>query len=137
MALEHGQAYCHETIVFQIGGAPMLTLTNIRWKKSRIKGFNYGTGIDPVSYGTGHKNPVEGSFQISKSDLVRLEDGQPDKDITNIIPFDIPVTNALVQKPRQDTLKNVLILGEEQTSETGNTDIMSTIEFQASDVKPK
>ncbi len=137
MSLEYGQAYCHETMIFQVAGVPLLSLKNVRWKVARGKHFNYGTGVNPISYGTSHKLPVELSFEVSKHDLTRLQDGASDRDITNISPFDIPVTNALLQAPRLDTLKNVLIQDFEESSEEGNGDIPVTITAICSDVEPR
>ena len=137
MSLEYGQAYCHETMVYQIGGVALLSLKSVRWKKSRGKHLNYGTGADAISYGTSHKKDVELSFVVSKHDLVRLQDGQPDRDITNILPFDIPVVNDLIASPRLDTIENVMIQDYEEVSEEGSGDIPVTITAIATDVVPK
>lgn len=137
MALEYGKAFVHEQIVFQVGNTPFITLKNLRYKEARIKDFNYGTSVDPHSYGTGHRMPVEGSFQINMTEHLRLKDGQPDGDVTNILPFDIPITYANSQAPRLETLKNVMILDAEPQSESGNTDIMVTYSFKGTSVKSK
>lgn len=136
-SLAYGQAYCHESMVFQVAGVALLSLKNVRWKVARGKHLNYGTGVEAISYGTSHKMPVELSFEVSKHDLVRLQDGAADRDITNILPFDIPVINELVQATRLDTIKNVLIQDYEETSEEGNGDIPVTITAIATNVEPK
>ena len=133
----HGKAYTHDQIVFQIGNAAFVTLKNLRYKEARIKDFNFGTGVDPHSYGTGHRMPVEGTFQISFTEHLALKDGQPDGDVTNILPFDIPITYNNSQAPRIETLKFVLILDAEPQSESGNTDILVTYTFKAILVKSK
>jgi hypothetical protein len=137
MALEYGKAFVHEQIVYQVGNIPFITLKSLRYKEARIKDFNYGTQIDPHSYGTGNRMPVEGTFQINFTEHLALKDGQPDGDVTNILPFDIPITYANSQAPRLETLKNVLILDAEPSSETGNTDILVTYTFKASKVTSK
>lgn len=137
MALEHGKAYVHEQIVFQVGNTPFITLKNLSYGESKDKDLNYGTGSEPHSYGTAHEGPVEISFQINFTEHLALKDGQPDKKVTNILPFDIPITYANSQAPRLETLKNVLIKKATPQSESGNKDVMVTYEAIATHVTSK
>jgi len=123
IALINGRSFAHQDIVFNIGGVPIVSLSDISTTKSRIREFSYGTQPEPVAYGDGKKNAPEITFTMSKTDADALEFASPGNDVLNLAPFDIPLTAANTANVKFKIFKNVLITQAEETSDEDTTDI--------------
>lgn len=123
VALINGRNFAHQDLTLNIGGVPIVSLSDITTTKSRIREFSYGTQNEPVGYGDGKKNAPEITFTMSKTDADALELASPNNDVLELDPFDIPLTAANPTTPRFKILKNVLITQTEESSDEDTTDI--------------
>lgn len=123
----NGRNYAHQDILANIGGVPVVSISDISISKSQIKEFSYGTQELPVGYGIGKKNAVELTFTISKNDADSIEFASPNNDMLDLGSFDIPITGTLSTNPRFKIIKNVLITNVEETSDEDTTDIKVAI----------
>jgi hypothetical protein len=122
-ALINGKNFSHQDINMNIGGVPIVSISDITITKNRVREFSYGTQPEPVGYGDGKKNAPELSFTMSKKDADSLEMASPGNDVQNLEPFDIPLTADNGVSPRFKILKNVLVQGTEESSDEDTTDI--------------
>jgi hypothetical protein len=136
--LVNGISYGWGSIVFPVGGVPIVGVTKINYKAMQAKDNVYGAGYDPVSRGYGNKT-YEGSITIKREELNRLILAAPGKDITNIAPFDIPVIYADGTRvdPRTDLLKAVEFKGFDLTANQGDTSIDVQLDLVIGKVIPK
>lgn len=127
LALINGKNFSHQDLVVNIGGVPIVSISEITINKTRVREFSYGTQPEPVGYGDGKKNAPEVSFTMSLTDFNTLENASPGRDIQNLDPFDIPLTELSNVNPSFRILKNVLITGAEESSGEDTTDIKVSI----------
>lgn len=131
-ALINGQNFSHTQIVFNVGGVPLLSLSDISLTKTAQREFSYGTSRKPVGYGDGRDEPGDLTFTLSQTDANALVAASPDNDPTRLAPFNIPLTLLNASKPTNISIKNVLIQSYEVASEIDNKDIKMTFTAQVS-----
>lgn len=135
--LINGVSYAWSSVTVPIAGVPIVGITKIAYKKTQNKENIYGAGSMPVSRGYGNKE-FEGSITIKREELNRLILAAPNKDISDIPPFDIPVIYAAAgQTPTVDTLKMVEFKGYDQTTNQGDTSIDVELELVIGDIVTK
>lgn len=134
-ALIDGQNFTHQQIVFNVGGVPLLSLSDISLTKSTQREFSYGTSKLPVGYGDGRDEPGDLTFTLSLTDGRALVKASPDGDPTRLAPFNIPVTLLNEAKPLNVSVKNVLIQSYELTSDVDNKDIQMSFTSQFSHIE--
>jgi len=123
IAVINGRNIAHQDLIIQIVGVPITSISDISSTKNQIKEFSYGTQELPVGYGIGKKEAPELTFTMSKKDADALELGSPNKDLLDILPFDIPLTVNNPEAPRFKIIKNILIQTVEENSDEDTTDI--------------
>ena len=123
VALVNGRNYVHKDIVFSVGSAQLVSLSSLEITENTQKDFSYGTGGLPVGYGEGRDEPVQLSFELSKTDAVALENASPERNPRRLSPFDIPVTWLHPGLPRLEILKNVMIQETGQSSDIDTLDV--------------
>ncbi len=123
VALINGKNFVHSDIIFQIGGVPILSLSNLQMTSKKQKDFSYGTGNLPVGYGIGRNEPVDVTFELSMTDGIAIDRASEGNDSLNLDPFDIPITFANSSNASLIILKNVMITEVQRSSDTDTTDI--------------
>jgi len=134
-ALINGQNHSHKQIVFNVGGVPLTSLSDLTITEAKNREFSYGAQGLPVGYGDGKDEPVEVSFTLSKKDSDNLRFASPGRKQNNLPPFDIPMTLTNPSAPRFTIIKNVLIQSVEMTSDEDTTDIKESYTCIASHLK--
>lgn len=132
VALINGRNFVHKDIVFNWGGVPITSLSNLSMDSSKTREFSYGTGNLPVGYGDGHKQAEAVSFEISMTDYIALTRATDTGDVKDLDPVDIPVTFLNTSNPAGVVIKNVLVTEDNFSSETDNTDIKISVTAIAS-----
>jgi hypothetical protein len=123
IALINGKNFSHQQMIFNVGGVPLLSLSDITMTKTAQREFSFGTSKLPVGYGDGRDEPGDLTFTLSLSDGRSLVAASPDNDPTNLAPFPIPLTLLNEAKPTLFVIKNVMIQSFEVTSDVDNKDI--------------
>ena len=59
VALVNGRSYSHTDIIANIGGVPVLSISNLTINDTQDKSFSHGTSRLAVAYGEGKKNATE------------------------------------------------------------------------------
>lgn len=131
-ALINGQNFTHQQIILNVGGVPLLSLSDISLTKTAQREFSYGTSKKPVGYGDGRDEPGDFTFTLSMTDGRALVAASPDNDPTQLAPFNVPMTLLNVAKPTSISIKNVLIQSYEITSDVDNKDIKMSFTSQVS-----
>lgn len=135
--LINGVSYSWSSVTFAVAGVPVIGITKVAYKKTQNKENIYGAGAMPVSRGYGNKE-FEGSITIKREELNRLIAAAPNRDISDIPPFDIPVIYTPTgQVPIVDTLKMVEFKGFDQTTNQGDTSIDVELELVIGDIVTK
>ena len=141
MSLELGKAYSHAGRIVQIiVGVPFISVENISWDVATNRGFNFGTGKKPFSYGEGADEPVQVKINISKSDFMTLQAStisatNPVGDILRLAPFDVLCTDTHPQAPVNSTIKNFYVKSWSESSAVNETDIMIELSGEATAVE--
>jgi len=136
-ALINGQNFTHQQIRFNVGGVPLLSLSDISITKTATREFSYGTSKLPVGYGDGRDEPGDLTFTLSMTDAIKLINASPNGDPTELAPFNIPVTLLNAAKPLLMVIKNVLIESESTHSDVDNKDIKKAFTCQFSHMEYK
>lgn len=89
--LINGEAYDFASVVCNILGVPVMSISAINYATKQEKVNNYGAGKYPVSRGRGVKE-YEASLDIAMEDIEKLREVAPNGDLTDIPPFDITVS---------------------------------------------
>lgn len=134
IAVINGRNFSHQDIVFNIGGVPTTSLSNISLTYRKIREFSYGAQELPVGYGDGRDEPVELTFELSKIEAEAIASASPNNNVTSIAPFDIPLTAINPSNPVLKTVKNVLITEWAESSDVDTTDIKVSFTAIASHV---
>jgi len=127
VALVNGRNFVHKDIVFNIGGVPVVSLSNLDIRHSANKEFTFGTGELPVGLGVGRRNQVDVTFEISMTDFKALTQATDSGDLMDLDPFDIPVTFLNGANFWGMTIKNVCITEIPVTSDIDTNDIKISI----------
>ena len=135
VALINGKNYAHKDIIFNWGGAPILSLSSLDCTETQVKEFSYGTGELPVGYGVGRREAVAVTFEISMTDFLALQRASGTGGILSLPPQDIPVTLANTSGPASVIVKNILITEDSFSSDVDTTDIKVPITAIASHLK--
>lgn len=141
MGFPLGKAYSHAGRIVQVvPGVPSISVSDISWNFSKVRGFNYGTGADAYSWGEGNKEPGAVTLKMSKTDYQTIKAStisatNPNGDVRNLAPFNILITDTHPQAPVQNTLLDVLITGFDEKSATGDKDISVELTAIARDIK--
>ena len=122
-ALINGQNFTHQQIVFNVGGVPLLSLSDITITKTATREFSYGTSKLPVGYGDGRDEPGALTFTLSLTNGRDLIAASPEADPSRLAPFNIPLTLLNEAKPTNFSIKNILIQSYEVTSDIDNKDL--------------
>jgi hypothetical protein len=133
-ALILGRSFSHADLFINIGGVPIVSISDITVKRAKQKEFGYGTGTLPVGYGEGKYEPVEVSFTMDKVEAENLNDAAPGKDVLRLAPFDMPIT-SIGPVPRLIVIKNIMIQDTEETSDVDTKIIKAKFTAIASHVK--
>lgn len=134
VALLNGNNFTHKQIVFNVGGVPIVSLSNLTVDERKVKEFSYGTGDLPVGIGVGRNEPVDVTFEISMTDFKALTQAVASKNILDLSSFDIPVTFLNESNIWGATIKNVNITETSKTSDIDTTDIKVSVTAIASNV---
>lgn len=134
VALINGNNFTHKQIVFNVGGVPIVSLSNLSITESKIKEFSYGTGDFPVGHGVGRNEQVDVTFEISMADFKALTRATDSKNILDLDLFDIPVTLLNPSNGWGFTIKNVSITETSPSSDVDTTDIKVSITAIASHI---
>jgi hypothetical protein len=132
IALINGQNYTHQQIVFNVGGVPLLSLSDITLTNATQREFSYGTSKAPVGYGDGRDEPGDLTFTLSLTDARAIIKASPEKNPNRLAPFNIPLTLLNEAKPMNISIKNVLIQSHELPSDIDNKDIKMSFTAQCS-----
>jgi len=132
IALINGQNYTHQQIVFNVGGVPLLSLSDLTLTNATQREFSYGTSRAPVGYGDGRDEPGDVSFTLSLTDARALIKASPENNPNRLAPFNIPVTYLNEGKPLNISIKNVLIVSHEMATDVDNKDIKMSFTAQCS-----
>lgn len=135
-ALINGQNFTHQQIVFNVGGVPLLSLSDLTMTKTAQREFSFGTSKLPVGYGNGRDEPGDLSFTLSMTDGRALIKASAEGDPTNLEPFNIPLTFLNAAKPTNFSIKNILILSYEIATDVDNKDIKIAYTCQFSHMEP-
>lgn len=104
-------------------------VTKISYSKEKTIEDNYALGPDPVSRGFG-QNRYTGQISMYKDLYNRIIDLSPDKDPTNLPPFDITVTFGGNTAPfRKETLRAVSFKNVPMSVSSGDTKIPVDIDL--------
>mgnify|MGYP006921360711 CR=1 FL=1 len=136
--LINGVSYGWSSIIFAVAGVPIVGITKTNDKKIQNKENVYGYGTEPVSRGYGNKE-CSGSITIKREELNRLILAAPNRDISNISPFNIPVVYADGTRvaPKVDELVAVEFKGSDMTANQGDTSIDIELELVIADIKSR
>jgi hypothetical protein len=129
VALIGGRNFTHKDIIFNLGGVPLNSMSDISIGEGAKREFTWGTGSLPYGYGEGPDDPVSFTFTLNQTDTMSLR--RAVGDIKRLNPFDVPVTFANPSNPAGVTIKNVLIQKIDQDSTSENTDIKVKFTAQA------
>lgn len=134
VALLNGKNYSHKQIVFNVGGVPIVSLSNLDITAPKVKEFSYGTGDLPVGIGIGRNEQVDVTFEISMTDFKALTQATDTNDILDLDGFDIPVTLLNPSNVWGFTIKNVNITETSVSSDVDTTDQKVSVTAIASHV---
>ena len=123
LALINGKNFSHQQLVFNVGGVPLISLSDIDINTASQREFSFGTSKLPVGYGDGRDEPGDLTFTLSLSDARSLIAASPENNPNRLAPFPIPLTLLNVAKPTLFIIKNVLIQSNQITSDVDNKDI--------------
>lgn len=132
VALINGKNFSHKQIIVNIGGVPVVSISNISITDGATREFSYGTSGLPVGYGDGPDTPVDFTFEISMTDFIALTRASPEQNLKRLDPFDIPITFLNPANPAGVIIKNVLVQTTNPSSDTDTTDIKISVTTQAS-----
>ena len=104
--LINGIEYSWSQAVFTVAGVVITGIADINYGDERDKKDNYGAGSKPVSRSYGPYK-AKGDISLHMSEVERLTNVAPGRDITQIGPFDVTVTFApqLGQSPVKHKLR--------------------------------
>lgn len=134
VALINGRNFAHKDIVFNVGGVPVTSLSNLDVTDNQNKEFSYGTGGLPVGIGVGREEQKDVSFEISHTDFIALTRATDDNNIKSLDPFDIPVTLLNASNPSSFVIKNFCVTEDSFSSDIDTTDIKHTVTGIASHI---
>ena len=137
VALLNGKSFTHKGIVFNWGGVPITSLSNLDVNWSAMKGFNWGTGALPDSIGEGRYEQVELSFEISMTDFKALTQAVVSKNLLDLDLTDIPVTLLNGANTWGFTIKNVAVTENSFSTDVDTLDIKVPITAIASHLEWK
>lgn len=89
--LINGINYSGSNVSVNPFGTPLVGITSISWSEEQVKEENWGLGPEPVSRGYGLRK-YTASMEVYYDELVAFIAAAPNKSLTQIPPFDIPVT---------------------------------------------
>ena len=72
-------------------GTPLVGIISISYSEEQQKDENYGLGVEPISRGYGIKK-YSASMEVYIDELQAFISAAPNKSLTQIPPFDIPIT---------------------------------------------
>lgn len=125
--LINGINYSWGNITVTLFGVPLVGILGIEYKRKQNKTNNYGRGNEPVSRGYGMRE-YEGNLEVYTDTLKAIIASAPNRDITQIPPFNIPVTFG---GDGLDTTKDVLLscefLEDPLTAKSGDTKLTVVI----------
>lgn len=132
-ALILGKQFSHQDLYINIGGVPIVSISDINVDRGRQREFSYGTGKYPTGYGDGKMEPVDLSFTMSKVESDALHRASPGKDVLNLAPFDMPIT-ATGPVPTLIVIKNILLQKVSEKSDTETKEIKHVYTGQAASI---
>jgi len=119
----NGINYSWANISVILFGVPVVGIMGINYKRKQEKKNNYGAGQQPVSRGYGNYE-YDGDLELYMDTWKAIIAQSPNRDPTQIPPFDIPVTfsgsGVLVTK---DVLRYCEFTEEGMESKSGDTKI--------------
>jgi hypothetical protein len=104
--LINGIEYSWSQAVFTVAGVVITGITDVNYEDKRAKKDNYGAGSKPVSRSYGAYE-AKGDITLHMSEVERLTNVAPGRDLTQIGMFDVTVTFApqLGQSPVKHKLR--------------------------------
>jgi len=133
-ALINGQNFSHTQIRFNVGGVPLLSLSDITITTASQREFSFGTSPLAVGYGDGHDEPGDMTFTLSLTEGRALIAASPENNPNRLAPFNVPVTMLNLAKPLLISVKNILIQSHEIASDVDNKDIKMSFTTQFSNL---
>ncbi|MDX2304611.1 MAG: hypothetical protein NW226_17515 [Microscillaceae bacterium] len=105
------KAYGWSDIDVVLFGDISVHITNITYEVTREKTNGYGKGASPVRRGRGKKNYESISMTIAMPEVVQIKEALRAKygigfDLTDIIPFDIPIIYDNGEKVVKDVIRD-------------------------------
>lgn len=89
--LVNGTAYSASNVSVNPFGTPLAGIVSIDYSEEQQKDDNYGLGVEPISRGYGMKK-YSASMEVYLDELQAFIAAAPNKKLTQIPPFDIPIT---------------------------------------------
>lgn len=118
--LVNGNDYDWSQVTATINGTILNGVKAINYELAREKTNNYGSGSKPVSRGRGRKE-FTASLTLDMTEMERIQDGAPNRDITDIAPFDVTVTFDNTGKVITHILRNCEFMNNPRALEEGST----------------
>lgn len=90
--LINGTAYAWADIELRLFNVVVAGIRSIKYGDGRKKANNYGQGANPVSRSRGKYEAEEVEIELELAEVVALQSAAPKGRLTDIPPFDIPVS---------------------------------------------